>query len=128
MPRSLFTAQWKNRRPCPACCEVTFQYIHRRDRCSTAGSAAVPFTLTVEQPVPMIALMKQLEESDIHFEYNADELKAAGIDLEQRIQPDVKKMHAEVFFKSIFGPAGLDFRIDGLTVKLKPKRPAASKK
>ena len=84
------------------------------------------FDLSVEQPVPLIALMKKLEESDIHFEYNADDLKAARIDLEQSIQPDVKDLRASEFFKLIFDPVGLDFQIDRQTVKLKPKRPAPS--
>lgn len=84
------------------------------------------FTLSLEQPVPLSLLMKKLEESDIHFEYNAEELKAAGIDLEKTIQLDVKNQPATEFFKSMFGPAGLEFQIDRQTVTLKPKRRATS--
>ena len=86
------------------------------------------FTFSAEQPVPLIDLMKKLEESDIRFEYSADELKAAGIDLEQTVQPVVTKMPGEDFLNTIFGPTRLDFQIDGLTVKLKPKRATSPNK
>lgn len=96
----------------------------------TKGDRNVPlgglFTFRAEQPVPLSAIMKKLEESDIRFEYNAQDLKAAGIDLEQALQPDVKNVTIEEFFKTIFGPARLDFEIDRQTVKLKPKRSATS--
>jgi hypothetical protein len=79
------------------------------------------FTFSSNQPVPITALIKKLEESDIRFEYNPDEFKAAGIDLEQTVQVDVKNASADVFFKSIFGTAQIDFQFSGQTVKLKPK-------
>jgi hypothetical protein len=65
--------------------------------------------------------MKTLEESAVSFEFDADELDAAGIRLDQTIDVDGKKVSAEEFFHSVFDPAGLDFLIDHLTVKLTPK-------
>ena len=70
---------------------------------------------------PLSGLMKTLEESAVSFEFDADELAAAGIRLDQTIDVDVKKVSAEEFFHSVFDPAGLDFQIDHLTVKLTPK-------
>lgn len=80
------------------------------------------FTFSVPQPVPVSAIMHKLEESDIHFDYNDKDLKAAGIDLEQTVQPDVTNATADEFFKSIFGPVGVEFQIERQTVKLKPKK------
>ncbi len=79
------------------------------------------FTLKAER-VPLIALLKKLEESAINFDYDSDELKKAGVDLEQKVQIDVKKASAKEFFKLLFDPVGLEFQIDHLTVKLKPKK------
>ena len=79
------------------------------------------FLLQAER-VPISAIMKNLEESAVTFEYDAEEFKAAGIDLETRVDIDVKKATADEFFKLIFDPIGVEFRIDHLTVKLKPKR------
>ena len=79
------------------------------------------FTLKAER-VPLIALIKKLEESAINFDYDSDELKKAGVDLEQTVQIDVKKASAKEFFKLLFDPVGLEFQIDHLTVTLKPKK------
>ncbi len=79
------------------------------------------FTLKAER-VPLITLIKKLEESAINFEYDPDELAEAGVNLDQRVQIDVKKASAKEFFKLLFDPVGLEFQIDHLTVKLKPKK------
>ena len=79
------------------------------------------FTLKAER-VPLSALIKKLEESAVSFEYDPDELKAAGVDLEQKVQIDVKKATANEFFKLLFDPVRLEFQIDHLTVRLKPKK------
>ncbi len=79
------------------------------------------FTLKAER-VPLSTLLKKLEESAINFDYDSDELNEAGVDLEQKVQIDVKKASAKEFFKLLFDPAGLEFQIDHLTVKLKPKK------
>lgn len=80
------------------------------------------FTFNSNQPVPISALMKKLEESDIRFEYDASELQAAGIDLDQKIELDAKNMPATTFFQSIFEPSRIEFEFDETTIKLRPKK------
>jgi len=79
------------------------------------------FTLKIDR-VPARVLMQKLEESEIAFEYNAEQLTAAGIDLDQPIKLEVEKASAADFFKAVFDPLRLTVEIDNLTVKLKPKR------
>ncbi len=79
------------------------------------------FTLKIDR-VPARVLMKKLEESEIVFEYDAEQLAAASIDLDQPIKLDVEKASAAEFFKAVFDPLRLTVEIDNLTVKLKPKR------
>ena len=78
------------------------------------------FTLKIDR-VPARVLMKKLEESEIVFEYDAEQLAAAGIDLDQPIKLEVEKASAADFFKAVFDPLRLTAEIDNLTVKLKPK-------
>ena len=80
------------------------------------------FTFNSNQPVPISALMKKLEETDIRFEYNPQELQAAGIDLERKIDLDVKNMPAPAFFKSIFDSSQIEFEFDQTTIKLRPRK------
>ena len=79
------------------------------------------FTLKIDR-VPACVLMQKLEESEIVFEYDAEQLAAAGIDLDQPIKLEVEKASAADFFKAVFDPLRLTAEIDNLTVKLKPKR------
>ena len=79
------------------------------------------FTLKIDR-VPVRVLMQKLEESEIVFEYDAEQLAAAGIDLDQPIKLEVEKASAADFFKAVFDPLRLTVEIDNLTVKLKPKR------
>lgn len=79
------------------------------------------FTLKIDR-VPTRVLMKKLEESEIVFEYDAEQLTAAGIDLDQPIKLEVEKAAAANFFKAVFDPLRLSVEIDNLTVKLKPKQ------
>lgn len=106
----------------------------RGDAPSPAGTAELPrpirqrlFTFSVDRPVPLSAVMKKLEESDIRFAFDAAELKAAGIDLDQMIEVKKEKATADEFFKALFESARIDFQIDGLTVTLKPKKRSGSK-
>ena len=79
------------------------------------------FTLKIDR-VPARVLMKKLEESEIVFEYDAELLAAASIDLDQPIKLEVEKASAADFFKAVFDPLRLSVEIDNLTVKLTPKR------
>jgi hypothetical protein len=79
------------------------------------------FTLEAVR-VPVLKLMKTLEESAVTFEYEAEEFERAGIDLETPITINVKNASADEFFKAIYEPLGVQFQIDHLTVKLTPKQ------
>ena len=90
---------------------------------ATAGVKPIKlrlFTLKIDR-VPARVLMKKLEESEITFEYDAEQLAAAGIDLDQPIKLEVEKASAANFFKAVFDPLRLTVEIDNLTVKLTPK-------
>lgn len=78
------------------------------------------FTLKV-QAVPVSAIMQKLAESGIEFEYDAAVLKAAGVDLNQRIDLDVKQARADEFLRAMFGPLGVRFSYEKLTVTLTPQ-------
>ena len=78
------------------------------------------FTLRVEQ-VKASDLLKELENSGIVIKYDAQQLTAKGIDLDQRINMDVEKAMADEFFRKICDPLGLKFAIDNVTVTLTPK-------
>jgi hypothetical protein len=78
-------------------------------------------TLNTQGPVSIRELMRQFEAAGVQFEYDADDLKAAGIDFEQSIQLDVKNVSASEFFKSVFDPIQVQFEFDKMKVKLKPK-------
>ena len=91
---------------------------------ATAGVKPIKqrlFTLKIDR-VPARVLMQKLEESEITFEYNAEQLAAAGIDLDQPIKLEVEKASATDFFKAVFDPLRLTAEIDNLTVKLTPKK------
>ena len=79
------------------------------------------FTLKIDR-VPARVLMQKLEESEIVFEYDAEQLAAASIDLDQPIKLEVEKASAADFFKAVFDPLRLTAEIDNLTVKLTPKK------
>lgn len=66
-------------------------------------------------------LMADLEKSGVQFDYDADELKKAGVDLDQLIELNVKDLPAAKFFETIFAPLGVKSEIVGNKVKLAPK-------
>ena len=78
------------------------------------------FTLTIKD-VPASALIKKLEMSGMEFDFDARQLKSAGVDLDQRIQMQVRMADAETFFHALFDQMQIDFEILGLTVRLKPR-------
>lgn len=79
------------------------------------------FTLKVGR-ARLVAIMKQLEQTGIVFEFDAKELAAAGIRLDQGVAVDVRQATAAVLFSQLFEPVGLEFAIEGLKVRLRPKR------
>lgn len=76
------------------------------------------FTLAVMR-VPAKAVMAKLEESGVAFEYDADGLAAAGVDLDAPVTLDVKQADAEAFFEALFGPIGVEFEVEANVVKLR---------
>jgi hypothetical protein len=78
------------------------------------------FTLRIER-VPASALMKKLEETGVVFKYDAAQLKAKNINLDDLISMDVNKADADEFFKAFADPLGLKFSISNVTVTLTPK-------
>jgi len=86
-----------------------------------AALARREFTLTIKD-VPARDLMAELEKSGIQFDYDANALADAGIDLGQFIELDVENLPAAKFFEAIFEPLGVRSEIDGTTVKLVPMK------
>lgn len=80
------------------------------------------FTFSANQPVPIIAVMKKLEQTDIRFDYDPVEFSKAGIDLQQTITLDTKNAPAHEFFRLLFSKAGVEFQFEGQTIKLRPRQ------
>ena len=78
------------------------------------------FTLKIKD-VSARDLMTELEKSGVMFEFDPDVLAAARIDLNQFVALDVRKLTADEFFHALFDPLGVQFTMDGLTVKLRAK-------
>lgn len=90
-----------------------------------ADSAVVPlsrrkFTLEIKD-VSARDLMAELEKSGLVFEYDAQELSDAGVDLDRLIQFNVRNLSAADFFRTVFDPLGAKCALDGVTVTLSPK-------
>ena len=67
-------------------------------------------------------IMKQLGQTGVRFVYDTKALEAAGIRLDRTVALDVQKVTAEEFFDRLFTPLGLEFTVDGVTVRLSVKR------
>lgn len=78
------------------------------------------FTLKLEN-VPVSALMQNLEQSGIEFVYNPAQLQQADIDLNTTVNINATKLPADDFFKTVFNPLKLNFKIDNVTVTLTPQ-------
>lgn len=78
------------------------------------------FTLKIKD-VSARDLMRELEKSGVTFEFDAQALADAGVDLDRFIELNVRKLSAEEFFHRVFDPLGVKFTIEGLSVKLAPK-------
>ncbi|WP_298865931.1 hypothetical protein, partial [uncultured Gimesia sp.] len=78
------------------------------------------FTLRVKK-IPLIAIMKKLEQSGIEFEYVESQLVSAGIDLSKQIDISVNGANAQQFFDRLFDTFHLNYQIKGTRVTLTPK-------
>ena len=65
--------------------------------------------------------MSELEKSGIKFEYDAQQLRAHGVDWNKRISLNVKQVNSEEFLRQLFAELPVRFEIDQLTVRLQPK-------
>ena len=81
------------------------------------------FTLELRS-APVLAVMRQLEQAGIRFEYSPRELADAGIDLQRRVSLKLTEAPPETFFEALFGPLGLQAEVDDQTVRLRPASPA----
>jgi len=80
------------------------------------------FSLRIKD-APASSLMKKLGEpayGQLTFEYDADALKEAGIDLNRRITFEVKNATIEQLLKAALEPLGVSVELDDRTVHLKP--------
>ena len=66
--------------------------------------------------------MRQLEQTGVRFVYDGKAVKAAGVRFDRTVALDVQKVTAEKFFDRLFTPLGLNFAVDGVTVRLSVKR------
>ena len=89
------------------------------------------FTLQPSQEVPLTAIIKTLSSpsgAGLTFKYDEEELKHAGIKLEQRITLNVKNATIETLLTKAFESTGLAFERHGKTVHLFPKVKRAKEK
>ena len=98
----------------------------RKRKRSKAASRPIPlrqqmFTKARFIRQPANAILKKLQSDGIIVKYDAKLLDAAGIDLNQQITVDVKRVTADELFQAICDPLGLKFSIDDMTVTLTPK-------
>ncbi len=82
------------------------------------------YTGTIENK-PASAVLKSLgaqSQGQLIFEYDAEALKAAGIDLETPVTLKLKEATIEELLKLVLDPLGVAFEIKDRTVLLKPAR------
>jgi hypothetical protein len=83
------------------------------------------YTLRIRE-TPLRALLETLSEpayGQIAFEYDADVLARAGVNLDQRITFEVKTATIEQLLEAALKPVGLTFELEDRTVRLKPAKP-----
>jgi hypothetical protein len=83
------------------------------------------YTLRMKN-TPASALLKELgtpARGQLVFEFDPEEFKAAGIDLDKLVSFEVKDATIEALLKATFEPLHVKFEIVDRTVKLKPAHP-----
>lgn len=66
-------------------------------------------------------VMTELEKSEITFEFDEEQLKGAGIDLNTFVEFDVQSVSAEELLHALFDPLDVAFVMNGSKVTLSPK-------
>lgn len=78
------------------------------------------FTLQVEN-APIRLILAELEKSGVTLAYDAEELAAAGINLQQPVSLNVKQVTIDEFLQAILAPLPLRFEVDQQTIRLAPR-------
>lgn len=90
--------------------------------------ARVRFTLKWDNVLrDLFATLHQAPDAQLTFEYDEPTLKAAGVDLDQRVKFEVNNATVSQLLKAAFDPVGIQFTLQDRTVKLSPKNPAKPK-
>lgn len=71
--------------------------------------------------VPLTQFMEEMGKEGVVFDYDAEEFRKKGIDLQTAPEIDVESMGTQELFEKMFGPLGLSVELDGLTVRLRVK-------
>jgi hypothetical protein len=83
------------------------------------------YTLRIRE-TPLRALLEKLSEpayGQLVFDYDAEALARAGINLDQRVTFEVKTATIEQLLEAALKPVGLTFELDDRTARLKPAAP-----
>lgn len=75
------------------------------------------FTLQT-QNAPASAVLDKLKQSGLDVRYDAEKLKAAGVNIDKPITLDLNKAPTKELFEAICRPVGAAFAIDGETVTI----------
>lgn len=78
-------------------------------------------SLTVKN-APLSEVIKTFQGTGVRFEYDQEQLDAAGLSLDRKVDIDVKGMTAESIFRQLLEPLGLEVSAEGATLRLTPKR------
>jgi hypothetical protein len=83
------------------------------------GPKTTTYTFTVKAPLD--DFLKALEQqSGFKFEFDADELKTAGVNLDAIVDLRMNKATAEDLFEGLFKDTGINWKLDGSNVRLTP--------
>jgi hypothetical protein len=79
------------------------------------------FTLTAEK-VPIRDALEALRDQGVDVQYDAAEFERAKIDLDRRIDLKLNKAPAATFLSLLCDPIGVEYEMEGTTVRLRVKR------
>lgn len=86
-----------------------------------AAPPQVLFTFEVKN-VRLIDFMQNFEkQSDFRFDYDPDELEQAGVKLTREVTLKMQRAKPAELMRVLFADSGIDFEIDGTTVKVRPQ-------
>ncbi|MBI1347688.1 hypothetical protein GC163_15540 [bacterium] len=75
------------------------------------------------QNVPIRRILAELEKSGAALEFDAEEFRKAGIDLETPVSLDVTQVSMAEFLTAVLSPLPVQFEVIGETIRLKPTTP-----